>query len=417
MSVFNKNIFMTHKLSFYFISIFALFLLLSQYVYGEDSFYLRTLEEAIATYKQGDQNKAAKLLKECVIFDRNNYLAWYWGGFMSEPERAIKNFDQAIEFAPNEPDPYAMRGHLKLQKSESTLDNNYLEGIRDLSKALSLDFNNIPACYYKAGDLIRSDNIRDAIPYLQRIVDSKTIENQPLYKTYLVNYQENSHHSLSRIYYQLQMYDKALEHINIAIQGALLPSNNLQTENNLSDYYRLRYEINKYVNKENAIKDIDKIIELKSSFFNELICHKIDLLIDLNKRDDALHLVKEMLIKFSVDSSEYIWCVHCLGLKLEQTEDAIIAINKCNETNLRNRHSDNLISNSDLHTFYVTRALLNVEKEQLNSAYEDITKSIELIPKESQIYLLRAKILYKLNRTDEAQKDVELFLKTSSLKK
>jgi tetratricopeptide (TPR) repeat protein len=121
-----------------------------------------------------------------------------------------------------------------------------------------------------------------------------------------------------------------------------------------------------------------------------------------------------MLIKFPVDSNEYIWCVHYLGIKLEQTEEAIIAINKCNETNLKNQHSDNLISNSDLSKFYVTRALLNLEKEQLNSAYEDVTKSIKLIPDESHIYLLRAKILYKLNRMNEAQKDLELFLKTKA---
>lgn len=344
-----------------------------------------------------------------MILEPNNYLSWYWGGMMSEPERALLNFDRAIEIASNKPDSYAMRGHLKLQKAESTLDNNYLEGIKDLSKALSLDFNNIPACYYKAYALIKQESFRDAIPYLQRIVENKTIENQPVSKIYLVNYQEKSHYALSKIYTQFQMYDLALNHIELAIKSIWL-----QSRDDLLECYRLRYEINKYVNKENAVKDIDKIVEMNPSLFNELICHKIDLLVALNKRDDALHLVKEMLIKFPVDSNEYIWCVHYLGIKLEQTDDAIIAINKCNETNLKNQHSDNLISDSDLYLFYITRALLNLEKEQLNNAYEDITKSIKLIPEESHIYLLRAKVLYKLNRTNEAQKDLELFLKTKA---
>ncbi|MDR2407484.1 MAG: hypothetical protein LBE13_05160, partial [Bacteroidales bacterium] len=63
---------------------------------------------------------------------------------------------------------------------------------------------------------------REALPYLQKIVDKKNIENDTLSKSYLFNFREKSHFALCTIYCQLQMYDKALEHINIAIQDALL---------------------------------------------------------------------------------------------------------------------------------------------------------------------------------------------------
>jgi RHS repeat-associated protein len=60
------------------------------------------------------------------------------------------------------------------------------------------------------------------------------------------------------------MYDKALEHINIAIQDALLSKRN----NDIYEYYQLRFEVNQIINKENAIEDIDKMIEIEPSQYD-----------------------------------------------------------------------------------------------------------------------------------------------------
>jgi tetratricopeptide (TPR) repeat protein len=375
-----------------------------------DETYQEMLEGAINAYKLGHQEQMAELLKKCVIIEPNNYLAWYWGGMMSESDHAILDFDRAIELAPNEPDSYAMRGCLRLRIAQSVFDSNQIEGMKDILKALSIDPNNIPACYHKAGDLIRAGEYRDAIPYLQRIVDRKDVEKRSIIKTYLFNYQEQSYVSLSRIYKQLQMYDVALNHINNALENALLSKRN----EDVVEYYRLRYEINKIVNKENAIKDIDKIIEIAPLFLRELIYFKIDLLIDLKKEEEAVHLNKEILTKIPSDSHEYVLYVHCLGIKLGCLEEAITALEKCEENVWIDNHRAGLIDNDTLRVFYVIRCHLNLKKNRLDCAYDDVTKIILLEPAEPRNYLMRAQILFSLARSNDAQKDMEMFLSLSA---
>jgi len=382
-------------------------------ILGEDNLYQTTLEESIAAYKQGQINQAVELLKKCTILDRQNYLSWYWGGMMSDPERAIWCFDKAIELAPNNADSYAMRGYLRLRKASTTLDSDYLAGMKDISKALSIEFDNIPACYYKAGDLIRAGSLFDAIPYLQRVIGKKS-QKQLLCESYLFNYQEHSYHSLAYVYKQFQKYDTALEYVDIAIKSALTDktNNNVKNKDDIIAYYQMRYEINKIVNKENAIQDIDKILEIDSSFLNKLICHKIDMLVALNKTADAIKVIKETITKLSVNSKEYIWCVHCLGIKLGVLDDAIIALERYDEIGMINLYSAGQIDDKFLNTYYLTKCLLNEKKGDFNNAYHYITKAVKLTPKESQLYLLRAKLLLKLNRTDEAKKDLECFQQT-----
>ncbi|MDR0337044.1 MAG: hypothetical protein LBI18_08135 [Planctomycetaceae bacterium] len=388
-----------------------------------DEIYLETLENAIAAYKSGKSEQVHELIKKCALLEPNNYLSWYWAGIMCESDHAsLLNFDRAIELAPNEPDPYAMRGRLKLQTAHAVIDSdgiggikdvsmslifdsNYIEGIKDIENALRLDSDNVPACYYKATDLMESNKNREALPYLQKIVDKKNIENDTLSKSYLFNFRENSHFVLCTIYCQLQMYDKALEHINIAIQSALLAR---QTDT-LCTYYQQRYQLNKNMNKENALKDIDKIIEIDSSQYYLWMYHKTCILFELNRKEESIVLCTKMLTQISSDSAEYIVFVHYLATELNCYDVATMAIDKCNEDIWLKNHQSGVIDNDVLGVFYITRSFLNNKRNLFDNAYDDISKVVQLEPKVPKNYLMRAKILFRQDKSSEMLKDIETF--------
>jgi len=167
------------------------------------------LSEGIAAFMQSNIPKTAEYFDKCIEIDPNNYLSWYWRGvsYANRPDMSLakQSFDHAIKLAPSEPTLYAMRGHLKINKVAST-DNveqfarDFVDGMNDIEKALSLASNNVPGCYYKAILLMRLEQHDKAIPYLQLVLEATSDKERFDEKQQPRDYRLSTYCALSEIY-------------------------------------------------------------------------------------------------------------------------------------------------------------------------------------------------------------------------
>jgi tetratricopeptide (TPR) repeat protein len=310
-----------------------------------------------------------------------------------------------------------MRGHLRLARAES-IDNNTLQGqkyftdgVADIDKALSLDPNNILACYIKAFTLVRykqHKQYEEAIAYFQLVLKNTVNKEEFLNKRHVHNYRLLAYMGLSTVYNRLQSFDKSLESIEEAIAIA---SKSGEKNSVMANCYRLRYQANYNINKKNAISDLEQIIEYMPLSFKVLSYQKICLLLELNLNDEALNLCQTMLTTLPIDDHARLTYIYCLGFKCDKMGEAMNHVDIYDERKLLEDYRQGLIGTDDLRFFYEFRCFMNIARKKFEEAHKDILSKMALDRRsDTQSSLIRAMILLLMNKQEEARVDLESYL-------
>jgi len=381
------------------------------YANGNESFE-NFLSQGITAFKNGETKKAAECFAECVKINPHSYLPHYWAAMLhgNRLELAEEAIDYAIKLAPHEPDPHALRGYIKFSKGIGTLDT--LQGIRyivqgldDIDVALIIEPDNVVANYYKAAALTRLNQLNDAVLYFQSVLTNTSDKEEFFAKRHPQNYRYLACYYLAEVYIRLQSFDKALESIDMALAIALQSDMNPTQKANC---YRLRYQANYQINKENAVRDLEKIIEYKPSSLKTLTYQKIILLLEMNSIEKATDLCRAMLQSLPPDDLTRVIYIFCLAFKCHQIEEATKNIDDFDEKKFRENYQRGLVSKDDLRFFYETRCFLNIARNRLADAHKDISSKIDLAPdNNSREYLIRTIILFLMDKKEEALADFD----------
>jgi len=179
----------------------------------------------------------------------------------------------------------------------------------------------------------------------------------------------------------------------------------------MADCYRLRYRINYLINKKNAVRDIEKVIECESSSFKILTYQKILLLLELNLIEEATSLCRGALETLSVDDPARLVYVYGLGFNCDLVQEASKHIDAYDEKKLREDFGKGLINKDELRFFYETRCFLNIANSKFENAHKDITSTIDLAPDHSlRQRSIRTIVLFLMDQRKEAQVDFDTYL-------
>jgi len=383
---------------------------------NEQNLFETYLDNAITAFKNGDRQEAAEFFKKCVEIDPNNYHIWYWGGIFSQDvDMAEQAFDHAIKLEPHEPNAYALRGQLRLVKSESTGNalqrmKHFIDGMADLDKALHLDPNNVIACYIKAFTLLRHEQhgrYEEAIAYFQLVLKTMVNKEETLKNRHIHDYRRLAYLGLATIHNRLQNFNKALGYVDKAIELASMSEDNNAA---MTISYRLRYQTNYHINKKNALSDLEMILEHDPSLLIALTYQKTLLLLELGLKEEATDFCRMMLKTLDSDDHTRLIYIYCLGFKCNEMEEAAKHIDAYDEKKLQEDYRAGLISNSDLRFFYETRCFMNIARNRLEEAYSDNATKMDLERGTTRSYLVRALLLLLMDKKEEARVSLDVYL-------
>jgi len=378
------------------------------------------LDLGITALKSGNTPEAAKYFDKCAEISPDNYLIWLWRGvFINEnnPDLAEQAFEKAIKLAPHEPDPYAMRGYLRLKKAESTNTlqglKYLLDGMEDIDKALSLDPNNIPACFHKASALFRykqHERYDEAVTLFKQVLKNTLNKEEILQRRYSPDYRLLAYMGLCMLYNHIQAFEKALENIDMAIE-LVSKSEEVKKDSMMETCYRLRYQANYQINKRNAVTDIEKIIEHNPSSLRTLTQQKIFLLLELELNTEAKNLCRTMIKTLNMDDSMRLGYIYLLGFICNEMEEATKHLDMYDETKLHEYSQKGLIQNDELRFFHVARCFMNIARNKFDEAYQDNAAKIDLEDGSNpQSHIVRALILLLMDKKEEARNCLDAYL-------
>ena len=281
----------------------------------------------------------------------------------SESDRAIADFDKAIELRPDYAEAYYNRGLAYRDNSEND------RAIADFNKAIELKPDYAEA-YYNRGSAYRDERERDLA-----IADfDKAIELRPDYAEAYYNrglaYRDNSEND-----HAIADFDKAIE----------LKSDYAEAYYNRGSAYRDKGE------SDLAIADFDKAIELKSdyaqAYYNRGLAYQ-----DKGENDHAIaDFDKAIELK-----SDYAEAYYSRGSAYRDEGESDLAIADFDKA---------IELDSDYAEAYYNRGLAYRGKGKNDRAIEDFDKAIELDSDYAEAYFNRGLAYWDKGENDRAEAD------------
>jgi len=311
--------------------------------------------------KIGENNKIKEKVREKLVAAYNN-----WGVAhheLKQHEKAINDYNKAIELNPNLAEAYYNRGsaYRELKQYEKAI-TNYNKAI-ELNPSLADAYSNCGVTHCELKQYEKAiENFNRAIELNPE--DSRAYNNRGV------------------AYYVLNQQEKAIKDCNTAIE---LNPKNPEAYNNQGNVYR------KLNQQEKAIEDYNKAIELNPNFAGAYNDRGLAYY-ELNQQEKAI----EDYNKAIELNPKYAEAYYNRGLaygKLNKDEEAIEDYNKVIELNPEDPEA------------YYDRGRTYLKLKQYEGAIEDCTRAIELNPEDPEAYTNRGNAYYGLNKHEKAIED------------
>lgn len=160
---------------------------------SENSEHKKLLDEGIFAIQDGDFEKAIKLITDSIKIKNDWEISYF---YRAVAHQSLKNFNDAmldytksVKLNPKMTDAYYNMAKITLEKEKIT-ENEILNAIENLNKALELDENFIDALFAMAAAQKKIKNYNESLKYLEKLleIEPQAIHARALKKLLLQKY-------------------------------------------------------------------------------------------------------------------------------------------------------------------------------------------------------------------------------------